>query len=220
MFCDDALKMGAATRKLLGDAADLVARAAEADGFTGKSGATLDIIAPAGLKAARLVVIGCGKAADLKPKDFLKLGGVAAGKVPSCGKAGDRRRRTAGRGDDPRRGRRYRRRAQRCAPTASIATRPRRRKARTSAAASTSPSRPPIPPPAKRAWAAAKASPTGVVWARDLINEPANVLYPEEFARRAAALRKLGVTVDVLDVRAMKRLGMFSLLGVGQGSVA
>jgi leucyl aminopeptidase len=58
-----------------------------------------------------------------------------------------------------------------------------------------------------------------VVLARDLINEPANVLYPEEFARRATALRKLGVVVDVLDVRAMKRLGMGALLGVGQGSV-
>src|SRR3984957_6280117 len=86
VFCDDALKMGAATRKLLGGAADLVERAAEADGFTGKSGTTLDIIAPAGLKASRLVVIGCGKAADLKPKDFLKLGGVAAGKMPSSAK--------------------------------------------------------------------------------------------------------------------------------------
>src|SRR4051812_30636676 len=60
VLCDDALKMGAATRKLLGDdAAGHVARAAEADGFTGKSGSTLDVIAPAGLKAARLVVIGC-----------------------------------------------------------------------------------------------------------------------------------------------------------------
>ena len=28
----------------------------------------------------------------------------------------------------------------------------------------------------------------GVIMARDLINEPANVLYPEEFARRTPAL--------------------------------
>jgi leucyl aminopeptidase len=55
--------------------------------------------------------------------------------------------------------------------------------------------------------------------ARDLINEPANMLYPEEFARRAGQLRKLGVVVEVLDVRAMKRLGMGALLAVGQGSV-
>ena len=58
----------------------------------------------------------------------------------------------------------------------------------------------------------------GVVLARDLVNEPANVLYPGEFARRASDLRKLGVLVEVLDVAAMKKLGMGALLGVGQGS--
>jgi leucyl aminopeptidase len=57
-----------------------------------------------------------------------------------------------------------------------------------------------------------------VVLARDLINEPANVLYPIEFARRASALTKLGVGVEVLDVAAMRKLGMGALLGVGQGS--
>src|SRR6516165_11612997 len=86
LFCDDALKMGAATRNLLGDAAGLIARAAEADGFTGKSGSALDIIAPAGMKASRLVVVGIGKASELKAKDFLKLGGVVVGRVPSAAK--------------------------------------------------------------------------------------------------------------------------------------
>jgi leucyl aminopeptidase len=56
------------------------------------------------------------------------------------------------------------------------------------------------------------------VLARDLVNEPANVLHPEEFARRAGNLKKLGVAVEVLDVAAMKKLGMNALLGVGQGS--
>ncbi len=57
-----------------------------------------------------------------------------------------------------------------------------------------------------------------MVLARDLVNEPANILFPEEFARRATGLRKLGVAVEVLDVPAMKKLGMNALLGVGQGS--
>src|SRR5947209_17163377 len=56
------------------------------------------------------------------------------------------------------------------------------------------------------------------MYARDLVNEPANVLFPEEFARRAGGLRKLGVAVEVLDVKEMKKLGMNALLGVGQGS--
>lgn len=59
----------------------------------------------------------------------------------------------------------------------------------------------------------------GVFLARDLVNEPANVLHPPEFAKRARALTKLGVKVEVLSEAKMKQLGMGSLLGVGQGSV-
>jgi leucyl aminopeptidase len=57
-----------------------------------------------------------------------------------------------------------------------------------------------------------------VVFARDLVSEPANVIYPESLAERARALSDLGVEVDVLGVAAMKKLGMGALLGVGQGS--
>jgi leucyl aminopeptidase len=71
---------------------------------------------------------------------------------------------------------------------------------------------------AQRAWGARSGLADGVVLARDLINEPANVLYPEEFAKRCSELKKLGVVVEVLDVKAMEKLGMHSLLGVGQGS--
>ena len=74
------------------------------------------------------------------------------------------------------------------------------------------------PTSAARAWTSREGLADGVILARDLINEPANVLYPEEFARRAAALRKLGVVVEVLDAAAMTRLGMGALLAVGQGS--
>ena len=59
---------------------------------------------------------------------------------------------------------------------------------------------------------------SGVFMARDLITEPANVLYPAEFAARCEALRALGLEVDVLDEAAMTKLGMGALLGVGQGS--
>ncbi len=57
-----------------------------------------------------------------------------------------------------------------------------------------------------------------VFFARDLVSEPANVLYPVEFARRARELTKLGVKVQILGEAEMKKLGMNVLLGVGQGS--
>jgi len=71
-----------ATAKALASATGLVARAAKAEHFTGKSGSTLELSVPDGLKADRLVVIGTGKAGDLEPKDFLKFGGAAMGKLP------------------------------------------------------------------------------------------------------------------------------------------
>jgi leucyl aminopeptidase len=59
----------------------------------------------------------------------------------------------------------------------------------------------------------------GVFLARDLVTEPANVIYPETLAQAARSLKELGVKVDVLDEKQMKKLGMGALLGVAQGSV-
>jgi len=58
----------------------------------------------------------------------------------------------------------------------------------------------------------------GVTLARDLVSEPANTLFPAEFAKRASELSKLGVDVEVLNEQRMEELGMGALLGVGQGS--
>lgn len=58
-----------------------------------------------------------------------------------------------------------------------------------------------------------------VYFSRDLVAEPANVLYPAEFARRVKELERLGLKVEILGEEEMKKLGMGMLLGVGQGSV-
>lgn len=58
----------------------------------------------------------------------------------------------------------------------------------------------------------------GVFFTRDLVSEPANVIYPETLAREALKLRRLGVKVEVLDEMDMRKLGMQALLGVAQGS--
>ncbi len=57
-----------------------------------------------------------------------------------------------------------------------------------------------------------------ICFARDLVSEPANVLYPAEFARRVTGLSRLGLQVEVLGEAQMQALGMGALLGVGQGS--
>src|SRR6202008_5012677 len=58
-----------------------------------------------------------------------------------------------------------------------------------------------------------------VAFTRDLVSEPPNVLYPAEFARRVKALESLGLEVEILGEPEMMKLGMGSLLGVGQGSI-
>jgi leucyl aminopeptidase len=59
----------------------------------------------------------------------------------------------------------------------------------------------------------------GVFLARDLVNEPPNALYPDAYAKRIKEqLRPLGVEIDILDEKKMKKLGMGALLAVGQGS--
>jgi leucyl aminopeptidase len=217
LFCVEGVKFGPASRKALGSTGDLVQRAAAADKFTGKSGSALDIVAPAGLPVSRLVILGAGKAGKLKAQDLVKLGGAAMGKVPSS--ATD---------------------ATIFAELASGALKPDQaaevalgmqlrvyafdRYKTKRKEGEEPPSRPQITiavtnaGAAQKAWIAREAVADGVVMARDLINEPANVLYPAEFARRAQGLKKVGVAVEVLDVPAMKKLGMNALLGVGQGS--
>ncbi len=58
----------------------------------------------------------------------------------------------------------------------------------------------------------------GVFFTRDLASEPANILYPETLAERAKSLSDIGIDVEVLGEEQMRELGMNALLGVGQGS--
>jgi leucyl aminopeptidase len=217
VFCDETLKFGPATQKALGAAAGTVKRAASTNQFKGKSGSTLDILAPEGLKAPRLIVVGAGKVSALKESDFLKFGGAAAGKLRSGddavtviaelptgamkpGQAAaiasgirlrayrfDRYKTKKKDGEDA---------ALRAAVSLAVGD----------VAA------------ARKAFAPDGHIVDGVIMARELVNEPPNVLFPVEFARRASLLRKVGVGVEILDVKAMTKLGMGALLGVAQGS--
>ncbi|ODU81446.1 leucyl aminopeptidase [Novosphingobium sp. SCN 63-17] len=70
------------------------------------------------------------------------------------------------------------------------------------------------------AWQAEAALAEGVAFTRELVTEPANVIYPESFVARAQErLAGLGVEIRVLDKAEMTALGMGALLGVAQGSV-
>ncbi len=74
------------------------------------------------------------------------------------------------------------------------------------------------PARARTAFAAHDKVADGVFFSRDLVSEPPNVIYPETMAQRTKSLTRLGVKVEILGARQMRRLGMGALLGVAQGS--
>src|SRR5687767_7772034 len=71
---------------------------------------------------------------------------------------------------------------------------------------------------AKRAFGPMDKVVDAVNFTRDLVSEPANIIYPETLAAEAKKLSEFGVEVKVLGVKEMTKLGMGALLGVGQGS--
>jgi len=77
----------------------------------------------------------------------------------------------------------------------------------------------PHPNAARTGFGRGRAIADAVFLTRDLVSEPANILYPESFAERARErLSSLGVSVEILGESKLAKLGMGALLGVGQGS--
>jgi leucyl aminopeptidase len=219
VLVDENLRSGRLTRRALEPAGNLVSRAARTEGFKGKKGKILDLVAPAGLKADRLIVFGLGKLREIGPGEWVKLGGGLMGKTAAAGNVTVLFEFPEG-----------------AAPAEAAADfafgmrlrayrfdRYKTKKKDGEDKNGPVPANVTIaladPAAARKKWNAREALADGVALARDLVNEPPNVLFPAEFARRAAALKRLGVAVDVLDVKRMKKLGMGALLGVGQGSV-
>jgi leucyl aminopeptidase len=219
VLTDEDLAFGAAAKAALKPSGDLFQRVAKIEKFKGKRNKVLDLAAPAGLKLEHVLVAGVGKAKEMKAEDWLKLGGTIMGKLP----AGSRNvtvlaqlgsgKLTA---DD--------------AGQVALGIKLRAYKFdryKTKKKADEDDAKAPAidikiavedVAAAKKAWTAASGIGDGIVLARELVNEPPNVLFPVEFARRASELKKLGVQVEVLDEPAMKKLGMGALLAVGQGS--
>ena len=69
------------------------------------------------------------------------------------------------------------------------------------------------------AWEVEAALADGIELTRELVTEPANIIYPESFVERVKPRAEaVGLKVRVLDDTEMAGLGMGALLGVAQGS--
>jgi leucyl aminopeptidase len=199
------------------DPGNVAVRAAEISKFSAKAMKTLDIIAPQGSSADRLVVLGLGKVEAITPYDWLRAGGAAAATVkamtrvtifvdaPGLHVGGTEAAdfalgmllraysfdayKTKKADDEDKVSKKV---------EVTIVTAD--------------------PEAAKTAFANSEAVAGGVNLARDLVNLPPNALGPVEFADKAKELEKLGVDVEILTEKDMKKLGMGALLGVAQGS--
>jgi len=187
--------------------------------FTGAKDHMLEIAAPAGVKASRIVLAGLGKAAALNDLAMANWGGAIAARLNGSGAKVaaihvDAVAEAVGRPADH---------AANVAMGAELRAY-RFDKYRTKQKAEDKPTLERVVVVtaaralAEQAHVACARLAEGVAMTRDLVSEPANVLYPAELAARAKSLSALGVDVEVIGEDRMNTLGMGALLGVGQGS--
>lgn len=199
------------------DPQGVLPRAIEAAAFKGKTGTSADLLAPHGTALDRLVVLGVGKPGALDEQGWMKIGGAVqalARKAKKVTVVLDVAAAEASATD---------------AATLAMGIllraytfdKYKTRKDDTSGegeAETTFLVACADPQGARKKFAELEGIAGGVLLARDLVNEPANILGPVEFAAKAKELEALGVEVEILDDADMTKLGMGALLGVAQGS--
>ena len=196
----------------------LLARAVEKAAFKAKGFAALDIVAPAGCDLDRVILVGLGETAKLVEKDWVRLGGVVAGKLLDAKataatllvERADGTAVTADQAADIGLGARLRGWSFDHYKSKKKDEDEKKPLKLTLAVENSA--------VAKKAWGAREAIADGSDLTRDLICEPANVLGTEEFAKKCQKLEKLGVEVEILGEKELKKAGWNALLGVAQGS--
>jgi leucyl aminopeptidase len=191
-----------------------LAAAGAASRFTGAKGQTLDVLGPAGTDAARLVVVGAGKQDSFDAIGLEHAAASGYGAVKASGLTTLRIELEGATADQ----------AAHAALGVRLASY-RFDKYRTKEPAERKPSVTKTQvvvgdiDGALAAFAPLAALADAVSFTRDLVSEPPNVLYPAEYAQRVKKLESLGLEVEILGEAEMMKLGMGSLLAVGQGSV-
>ncbi|MFN3668655.1 MAG: leucyl aminopeptidase [Brevundimonas sp.] len=188
-------------------------RAMAASRFTGGVNSTLAVVAPTGVEAGTILLSGAGEAGKFDDLALEAAAGAAYHAVKLSGARAltlDAHALTADQ-------------AARAAFAARLAAY-RFLKYRTTLKPEKTPSIETIrvtaadPQAAEAAYAQLSPVADAVEFSRDLVSEPANILYPVEFAKRVKALEKLGLEVEILGEKELEKLGFNTLLAVGMGS--
>ncbi|MEW5703614.1 MAG: leucyl aminopeptidase [Pseudomonadota bacterium] len=198
-----------------------ITRAIKLGRFTGKRRKFLKLLAPANIKASQIVLVGLGAAEDLSGLDFQKIGGdivgqlnaaqeesgaIAVDRLPGCKLKPQEIAAEIAYGarlGGYRFDKYWKKKESEDRKPATL----QQLSVRVKGAAQ-----------ARRRFDPLAKVADGVLFTRDLVSEPANVLYPETLAKEATKLRRLGVKVEIFDEKKIRKLGMGALLGVAQGS--
>ncbi|MCV0425683.1 MAG: leucyl aminopeptidase [Roseibium sp.] len=215
----DGLNLGTIAEEVASGLEGGLKRAADIAGFTGKKKSVLDLVAPAGSGIDRLVVFGLGKPEELTQDDWRAFGGAVFAQLQKA-KAEAATVLLEG-SDEIELSNEAVAEFVMGAKLRSYAFDTYKTKAKEDDGAKDLKLTVKVldPKGARKAWGVSEAISDGVILARNLVNEPANVLGPVEFAKKAQELEKLGVEVEILGEKEMKKLKMAALLGVAQGSV-
>ena len=197
----------------------LLTKAIQASRFEGKKAETLEIIAPTETSLSRILLVGLGAAKDMVETQVENLGGTI---YAALALKGDEVASTAiGTIDCPH----FKDETFASCLARGIAYRSYRfDKYRTTEKANQKPSLVSVQiltkesDSAQKLYDDSKGIVDAVAFAKDLVSEPANVIYPESYAKRVEELSAIGLKVKVLGVKEMTQLGMGALLGVGVGS--
>lgn len=215
LMVDSELQLSSGGQELDGDG--LLSKAMKASDFKGAFAKTLELLLPRGTELDRIVLLGIGKAESLDESMWMRLGGKIFALASGSSKTAVMLDDTAGGEAGPAEASAMAMGATLGAYTFSrYKTKGDDAKGKDKAAkiafhlkSATA---------ARNRWKGDAGVADGVMLARDLVNEPPNILTPKEFAIRATDLKKLGCKVEILDEKAMAKLKMWALLGVGQGS--
>ena len=220
----DDVSFGSRAHELDQKSSGALRKAAEAAEFKGKKKSTAEVLAPARIGVNRLVMLGTGKPGDLEENDWVLLGGTAAAAL-----AARKAKAASIVAEAPASGAPKPDQLAALIAFGALLRTYEFSKYMTKKKSEEEGGDPdklqkitihcPDPDKARAAFARYEAVANGVLMARDLVNEPANMLGPVEFAERVRELEDVGVEVEILNAEELADLKMGSLLAVAQGSV-
>ncbi len=219
IFAYEDRKLSASAQKIDKETEGLISRAMEVGHFEGKFGQIIDLVAPVNLEINRVLVIGLGEEAKLDEVKLQKTGGKIMSKLISSGDesisiAADTPKESNISGAEFAAHMAYGIRLRRYRFDKYFTKEEDNKKPSVISVSMMSTSA----ANAQKLFAELDAVADGVQFARNLVTEPGNVIYPESYAEKIKELSTLGIDVEILAEDEMEELGMGSLLGVGQGS--